>query len=66
MGILALFLLYWLAAAVLFLVGLIKLIVALSNDQPAKPALKLIIISVIMLVIGFGACAAMMSGFSVR
>ncbi|MEJ2883063.1 hypothetical protein [Pedobacter sp. GR22-6] len=65
-GILVLSLLYWIAVGALFLVGIVKLLVAMGNNTPAKPGLQLLIISVVMLVIGFGACAAMMSGFSVR
>ncbi|PWS26549.1 hypothetical protein DHW03_17405 [Pedobacter yonginense] len=53
--------LYALTAIVLFIVGLIQVIVKSSNNEPVKSGLKLIIISVIMVVIGFGACAVILS-----
>jgi bacteriorhodopsin len=65
-GILVLSLVYWAAVAVIFLIGLIRLMVLLAKQQPVKPALILLLIAVIMLVIGIGACAAMLSGFSTR
>lgn len=60
-GIVFLSIAYWLAVIVIFLIGLIQLIVKSYNNKPLKPALRLLIISVIMLVIGIGACAALMS-----
>lgn len=61
-GIIVLSLLYWLVAGVVFLIGIIQLIVKSSKNEPLKPALKLIIASVIMLVIGVGACAVILGG----
>jgi hypothetical protein len=54
--------LYWLAVAGILLIGLIKLGVSSSKNEPVKPALRLIIISLVMLVIGVGACAAILTG----
>jgi hypothetical protein len=61
-GLLVLSILYWLAAGVIFLIGIIKLISLSVKSEPLKPALKLLIISVIMLVIGIGACAVILGG----
>ena len=58
----ALILLYWAAVAIIFIVGIIMMIVATANNQPVKPGLRLVILSVILLVIGAGACAIMLSG----
>lgn len=62
-GIIVLSLLYWAFTGILFLVGLIMVIAKSSSNQPVKPGLRLIIISIIMVVIGAGACAAILSGF---
>jgi hypothetical protein len=59
-----LIILYWLVIGVLFLIGLIQLIIKSSKSEPLKPALNLLIFSVVMLVIGVGACALMLSGLS--
>ncbi|KQR70660.1 hypothetical protein [Pedobacter sp. Leaf176] len=56
-----LLILYGLATVVLFVVGIIMMIVAASNNAPVKPGLKLLIASVIMVVIGFGACAVILA-----
>lgn len=61
-GIILLSLLYWVATGILFLVGLIMVIAKSSNNQPVKPGLRLIIISVVMVVIGAGACVAILGG----
>ncbi|WP_199139738.1 hypothetical protein [Pedobacter sp. ASV12] len=61
-GIIVLSLLYWAFTGILFLVGLIMVIAKSSSSQPVKPGLRLIIISVIMVVVGAGACAAILSG----
>ncbi|WP_448104677.1 hypothetical protein [Pedobacter panaciterrae] len=58
----ALLLLYWAAVAIIFIVGIIIMIVATANNKPVKPGLRLVILSVILLVIGAGACAIMLSG----
>lgn len=62
MELMILIIIYWIAVAVIFFVGLVMLIVKSSKNLPLKPALRLLIISVIMLVIGVGACAVMLSG----
>jgi len=62
MGLMILIIIYWIAVAVIFFVGLVMLIVKSSKNLPLKPALRLLIISVIMLVIGVGACAVILSG----
>jgi len=56
-----LLILYGLATVVLFVVGIIMMIAAASNNSPVKPGLKLLIASVIMVVIGFGACAVILA-----
>ena len=61
-----LFLLYWAAVAIIFVIGLIKLIIAASNGTPAKAGLRLLILSTIMVVIGAGACAFMLTGMDTR
>lgn len=65
-GMIVLSLIYWVAVGVIFLIGMIKMISALSRNEPAKPGLKLIIAAVIMVVIGAGACAAILGGISIR
>ena len=62
MGIVLLSVIYWIAVAIVFLVGIVMLIVKSSKNLPLKPALSLLVIGAIMIVIGVGACAAMMSG----
>jgi len=57
-----LIIIYWVAVAIMFFIGLVMLIVKSSNNLPLKPALRLLIISVVMLVIGVGACAVILSG----
>lgn len=64
-GIVVLCIIYWLAVGVIFLIGLIKLIIKSSKNEPLKPALKLLIISVVMLIIGVGACAVILGGLGV-
>jgi hypothetical protein len=66
MGLGILLMAYWAAVGIIFLIGLIKLIIAASNGGPAKSGLRLLIISIIMVVIGAGACAMMLSNISVR
>jgi len=60
------FIIYWVIVVLLFLVGIIQLIVKSTKNQPLKPALRLIIASVIMLVIGAGACAVILSNLSIN
>ncbi|MCZ4221998.1 hypothetical protein [Pedobacter rhodius] len=56
-----LLILYGLATVGLFVAGIIMMIVAASNNTPLKPGLKLLIASVIMVIIGFGACAVILA-----
>ncbi|RNL54155.1 hypothetical protein [Pedobacter jejuensis] len=56
-----LLLLYGLAIVVLFVTGIIMMIVSSSNNTSVKPGLKLLIASVIMVVIGLGACAVLLA-----
>ena len=65
-GIGFLFIAYWIATVIIFLVGLIKLIIAVSNSQPVKSGLTLMIVAIIMVVIGAGACAMMLTGINTR
>lgn len=51
MGLAVISIFYWIAVAIIFLIGLVMLIVKSSNNLPLKPALRLLIISVVMLVI---------------
>ncbi|MGQ7854776.1 hypothetical protein ACUN24_11070 [Pedobacter sp. WC2501] len=60
-GLFGLFVIYCLTAIVLFVVGIIQIIIKSSRNEPVKPGLKLLIISVIMVVIGFGACAVLLA-----
>jgi hypothetical protein len=60
-GLFLLFVIYCLTAIVLFVVGIIQIIIKSSRNEPVKPGLKLLIISVIMVVIGFGACAVLLA-----
>jgi len=62
MELMVLIIIYWVAVAIMFFIGLVMLIVKSSNNLPLKPALRLLIISVVMLVIGVGACAVILSG----
>ncbi|RYD78679.1 MAG: hypothetical protein EOP55_06570 [Sphingobacteriales bacterium] len=59
------FIFYWSIVLLLFLVGIIQLIIKSAKNQPLKPALRLIVASVIMLVIGAGACAVILSNLSI-
>ncbi|WP_406825812.1 hypothetical protein [Pedobacter sp. KACC 23697] len=61
MGLFGLFVIYCLTAIVLFVVGIIQIIIKSSRNEPVKPGLKLLIISVVMSVIGFGACAVLLA-----
>lgn len=57
---------YWVSVLIIFFVGLIRLIINAMNKQPVRGALKLVILSVVMVVIGAGACALMMSGINIH
>jgi len=59
------FILYWIIVAILFIVGVIQIIIKAANNKPLKPGLNLIIISVVMLVIGAGACAVILSNLHI-
>ena len=60
-----LFIVYWVVVALLFVIGIIQIIVKAANNQPVKPGLKLVIASVIMLVIGAGTCAVILSNLNI-
>jgi succinate dehydrogenase hydrophobic anchor subunit len=60
-GLFGLLIIYCLTAVVLFIVGIIQIIIKSSRNEPVKSGLKLLIISVIMVVIGFGACAVLLA-----
>lgn len=62
MEFMVLIIIYWIAVAIIFFVGLVMLIVKSSKNLPLRPALNMLIISVVMLVIGVGACAVILSG----
>lgn len=61
----ALFIIYWIFVAVLFIVGLVKLIVSALKNKPIKPGLKLILVAVILVVIGGGTCAYILTGLRI-
>ncbi|MGN7986882.1 hypothetical protein ACTJKC_06045 [Pedobacter sp. 22226] len=60
-----LFIVYWIVAVLLFIVGIIQMIIKAAKNQPVKSGLKLVIASVIMLVIGAGACAVILSNLNI-
>lgn len=59
------FILYWVVAVLLFVIGIIQIIIKSAKNQPVKPGLKLVIASVIMVVIGAGACAVILSNLHI-
>ncbi|MBO9673705.1 MAG: hypothetical protein J7577_09685 [Sphingobacteriaceae bacterium] len=59
------FIIYWVIVVLLFVIGIIQIIVKAIKDQSVKPGLKLVIASVIMLVIGAGACAVILSNLKI-
>jgi glucan phosphoethanolaminetransferase (alkaline phosphatase superfamily) len=59
------FIVYWVIVALLFVVGIIQVIIKAVKNQPVKPGLKLVIASIIMLVIGAGACAVILSNLNI-
>lgn len=59
------FILYWVVAVLLFVIGIIQIIIKSVKNQPVKPGLKLVIASVIMVVIGAGACAVILSNLHI-
>jgi len=59
-----LFILYWAAAIILLVVGIIKTIILSVKNQSVKSGLWLIISAIIMLVIGAGACALILSNLN--
>ncbi|WP_344849252.1 hypothetical protein [Pedobacter jeongneungensis] len=60
-----LFIVYWAVAVLLFIVGIIQMIIKAAKNKPVKSGLKLVIASVIMLVIGAGACAVILSNLNI-
>ncbi|WP_145856204.1 hypothetical protein [Pedobacter suwonensis] len=59
------FIIYWVIAVVLFVIGIAQIIMKAVRNQPIKPGLQLVIASVIMLVIGAGACAVILSNLKI-
>jgi hypothetical protein len=60
-----LFIIYWVAAVLLFVIGIIQIVVKAAKNQPVKSGLKLVIASVVMVVIGAGACAVILSNLNI-
>lgn len=56
---------YWLVVVVLFIVGVVQVIIKSVRNEPVRSGLRLIIASVIMLVIGAGACAVILSNLKI-
>ena len=56
-----LMLLYWAATGLILVVGFVMLIANAVAGKPLKMALRTLITGVILLVIGAGACAVMLS-----
>ncbi|WP_421940784.1 hypothetical protein [Pedobacter sp.] len=52
---------YALAIIGLFIGGIITIIVKSSRNEPVKPGIQMVIASVIMVIIGFGACVALLA-----
>jgi len=59
------FIIYWVSVVLLFVIGVIQVIIKAVSNQPVKSGLRLIIVSVIMLVIGAGACAVILSNLNI-
>ncbi|WP_293741752.1 hypothetical protein [uncultured Pedobacter sp.] len=59
------FIIYWVIAVLLFIIGIVQIIMKAVRNQPVKPGLQLVIASVIMLVIGAGACAVILSNLKI-
>ncbi|MFC1225048.1 hypothetical protein ACFE6N_14635 [Pedobacter sp. BG31] len=59
------FIIYWVIAVLLFVIGIVQIIIKAVRNQPVKPGLQLVIASVIMLVIGAGACAVILSNLKI-
>lgn len=59
------FIIYWVIAVLLFVIGIVQIIIKAVRNQPVKPGIQLVIASVIMLVIGAGACAVILSNLKI-
>ncbi len=59
------FIIYWVIAVLLFIIGIVQIIMKAVRNQTVKPGLQLVIASVIMLVIGAGACAVILSNLKI-
>lgn len=59
--IVVLFFLYGLAIVGLFIAGIVTIIVKSSNNQPVKLGVQMLIASIILVVIGGGACVAILA-----
>jgi hypothetical protein len=53
--------LYGLAIVGLFIAGIITIIVKSSNHEPVKLGVQMLIASIVMVVIGGGACAVLLA-----
>ncbi|WP_029283201.1 hypothetical protein [Pedobacter sp. R20-19] len=61
-----LIIIYWISVVILFIAGVVQVIIKSAKNESVKSGLKLIIISVIMVVIGVGACAVILSNLNIR
>lgn len=59
--ILVLFFLYGLSIVGLFIAGIITIIVKSSNREPIKLGVQMLIASIVLVVIGGGACAVILA-----
>lgn len=57
----ALLIFYALAIIGLFIGGIITIIVKSSRNEPVKLGVQMLIASVILVIVGFGACVALLS-----
>ncbi|MFD2288674.1 hypothetical protein GJU39_11325 [Pedobacter petrophilus] len=60
MGLILIFL-YGFAIVALFIGGIITIIVKSSNNQPVKLGVQMLIASIVLVVIGGGACAVLLA-----
>jgi len=63
-ALLILYVIYMFAATIATIVGFFWLLINAINKVPYKKALKVFLIGIIMFVIGFGTCYAMVNGGS--
>jgi len=60
-ALITIYIIYMIAATLLTVVGFFWLLVNYLNKVPYKEALRIFIIGIIMFVIGFGTCVAMLN-----